>query len=195
MIIGIDSDEVLSSTLKQLVKYPEFRWAKRESFYKYSPLTSSEVKLPDQTDIFFWRLFQNPEFWEVQPVPWAYEQLKKIKEAWHTLAVLTWRPQFAAENTKKWIELHYPQIFSLFLFAAVHTEDEISKAELCEQNGVQMMVEDDPYFVSNLSEKGVPCVLLDYPRNQDFNLEKHPNVHKIKSRDAFDLSLLDIHGK
>ena len=81
MIIGIDCDEVLSSTLRQLVKYPEFNGAKRESFYKYSPLTSSEVKLPAQTDSFFWRLFQNPEFWEVQPVPGAYEQLKKIKEA------------------------------------------------------------------------------------------------------------------
>ncbi|MBQ7074711.1 hypothetical protein IJM86_06830 [bacterium] len=53
-----------------------------------------------------------------------------------------------------------------------------------------MMIEDDPYFVSNLSEKGVPCVLLDYPWNQDFELAKHPNVHKIKSRKEFDLSLL-----
>ena len=190
MIIGIDCDEVLSSTLEQLIKYPEFQGAKRESFYKYSPLTSSEVTLPKQTDMFFWRLFQNPEFWDVKPVKWAYEQLKKIKEAWHTLVVLTWRPQFAADNTKKRVEQEYPQIFSDFLFAAVHTKDEITKAELCEQNGVEMMIEDDPFFVANLSEQGVPCILLDYPWNQEFSLEKHPNVRKIKSRDDFTLEML-----
>ena len=53
-----------------------------------------------------------------------------------------------------------------------------------------MMIEDDPFFVANLSEQGVPCILLDYPWNQGFSLEKHPNVRKIKSRDDFTLEML-----
>lgn len=40
MIIGIDCDEVLSSTLEELIKFPEFNGAKWESFYSYNPLAA-----------------------------------------------------------------------------------------------------------------------------------------------------------
>lgn len=191
MIIGIDCDEVLSSTLEELIKFPEFNGAKWESFYSYNPLAAPWFHMDGlELLMIFLKLFQSDHFWDIKPVPGALQQLKKLKEAWHELVIITWRPEMVAERTKKWVEEHYPNLFSDFLFASTHTENQKTKAELCEERGIQLVIEDDPFFVSDLSEKGVPCILLDYPRNQDFDLEKHSNVHKIKSRNDFDLSFL-----
>jgi hypothetical protein len=57
-------------------------------------------------------------------------------------------------------------LFDDFLFASHNTPQEISKVELCKQAGIQVMVEDNPDFVSDLSHHGISCFLLDEPRNQ-----------------------------
>lgn len=191
MIIGIDCDEVLSSTLEELIKLPEFDWVKWDDFYSYTPLAAPGISLDNKEHYqIFMKLFMSDDFWNIKPINWALEQFKKLKKDWHELVVISWRATVIAEKTKEWVELYYPEIFSDFLFAETHTEKQKTKAELCEERGIQLVIEDDPFFVSNLSEKGIPCFLLDYPWNKDFDLKDHSNVHRIASRDEFDLSLL-----
>jgi uncharacterized HAD superfamily protein len=191
MIIWVDCDEVLCSTLVELVKLPEFCWVDWKSFYSYSPPKAPGFSMSDDDQFLMYKkLLTSDNFWNIKPVKWAFEMIKKIKDAWHELVVVTWRASFIAERTKKWIEKYYPNLFSDFLFAETHTDNQKTKAELCEEKGIEFFIEDDPYFASNLSEKGIPCALLAYPWNDSFDLKKHSNVHRIKSWDEFDMSLL-----
>lgn len=105
--------------------------------------------------------------------------------------MVTGRPTQYQERTQQWIDQHFPQIFDDFLFANVGTESETTKSELCKQAGIEVVIEDNLGFVAELSQAGIPCFLLDKPRNQDYSQENYPNVIKVNSRAEIDLSLLD----
>lgn len=109
--------------------------------------------------------------------------------------MVTGRPTQYQERTQQWIDQHFPALFDDFLFANVGTESETTKSELCKQAGIEVVIEDNLGFVAELSQAGIPCFLLDKPRNQDYTPERYPNVIKVHSRAEIDLSVLDhIHG-
>ncbi len=190
MIIGIDCDEVLCSTMVELVKFPEFKWTKWNSFYSYTPPKAPWFSMSIEGLIESYRkLLTGDDFWNIKPVKWALEKIKKLKEKWHELIVVTGRSSYSEERTKEWVEKNYPNMFSDFVFAGTHTNAQKTKAQLCEERGVEVIIEDDPYFASNLSENGIPCILLNYPWNENFDLKSHKNVKRINSRDELDESL------
>ena len=86
------------------------------------------------------KLLTSDDFWNIKPVKWACEMIKKLKNAWHELVVVTWRSSFVAERTKEWVEKYYPNLFSDFLFAETHTDNQKTKAELCEEKGLNFLL-------------------------------------------------------
>ena len=67
-------------------------------------------------------------------------------------------------------------------------ENEVPKFQLCKQAGIQLMVEDNLEFSVELSENGIPCFLLNKPRNSQYSSEKYPGIIKVPSRNEIDLS-------
>jgi uncharacterized HAD superfamily protein len=132
-------------------------------------------------------LFAADEYRTIQPVSGAREKLQQRKNAGHTLIVITGRPLRLKERTVDWVNQHFPNLFSDFLFSGAYTDQEIDKSELCKQKEIQLVVEDNLFFVADLSKHSVPCFLIDRPRNQDYTPETYPGVIKVHTRDEISL--------
>ena len=150
--IGVDCDEVLSETLNELLKRPPLKEKnlKRSDITSYDLFEVEKVWLSKEEMVnAFFSFFESPEYHLCQPVSWAYEKLYELKQAGHKLIVVTGRKKPHAELTKKWVETHFPWIFSDYLFMGQYTENEVPKSQLCKDKWVQVLVDD---CVSNIHD-------------------------------------------
>lgn len=189
LCIWVDCDDVLSETIDEILK----RSPLKEKWIKKSDITSYElcevekiwVTMQEAIQIFF-SFFESPEYRHTQPVSWAYEKLYERKQAGHRLFVVTGRNKPYEEQTRKWVENHFPWIFSDFLFMNQYTENEIPKSELCKAKWIQLLIDDSVSNIHGMNEIWMPGFLVDKPWNQwvaDTNLLK-----RVYSRDEIDLS-------
>jgi hypothetical protein len=65
------------------------------------------MTLEESINLFF-SFFESPEYRQIQPVSGAYEKLYELKEYGHTLCVVTARNKPYEEQTRKWVETHFP---------------------------------------------------------------------------------------
>ena len=170
LCIWVDCDEVLSETINELVKRSPLKekWIKRSDITSYylSDVKKIGVTLEEAINIFH-SFFESPEYYELQPVYWAYEKLYERKQRWHMLCVVTARNTPYEERTRKWVETHFPWIFSDFLFMNQYTENEIPKSKLCKDKWIQLLIDDNPQNIHDVNSLWMPWFLLDKPRNQN----------------------------
>ena len=188
LCIWVDCDEVLSETINELVKRSPLKekWIKRSDITSYylSDVKKIGVTLEESINIFH-SFFESPEYYELQPVYWAYEKLYERKQTWHTLCVVTARNTPYEERTRKWVETHFPWIFSDYLFMNQYTENEIPKSKLCKDKWIQLLIDDNPQNIHDVNSLWMPWFLLDKPRNQ--NIENSELLIRVYSRDEIDL--------
>lgn len=189
LCIWVDCDEVLSETIDELVKRSPLKekWIQRSDITSYylSDVKKIGVTLEESINVFH-SFFWSPEYYELQPVYWAYEKLYERKQAWHTLCVVTARNTPYEERTRKWVETHFPWIFSDYLFMDQYTENEIPKSKLCKDKWIQLLIDDNPQNIRDVNSLWMPWFLLDKPRNQ--NIENSELLIRVYSRDEIDLN-------
>ena len=189
LCIWVDCDEVLSETINELIKYPPLK----EKNLKRSDITSYELYEVEKIWLSkeevvkaFFNFFESPEYYLCQPVSWAYEKLHERKDAGHKLFVVTARKKPHEELTRRWVESHFPWIFSDYLFMWQHTENEIPKSKLCKDRWIQLLIDDNTFNINDMNSVWIPWFLLDKPRNQW--VEDSDWLHRVYSRDEIDLS-------
>ena len=189
LCIWVDCDEVLSETMDELLKRSPLKekWIKKLDIVSYElcEVENLWITLQEAIQTFF-DFFESPEYFQTQPVSWAYEKLYEWKQAGHKLFVVTARNKPYEAQTRKRVELHFPWIFSDYLFMNQHTEDEIPKSQLCKEKGIQLLIDDNARNIEDLNNIGIPWFLLDKPRNQW--VEDSELLHRVYSRDEIDLS-------
>ena len=189
LCIWVDCDEVLSETLNELLKLPllKEKWIKRSDVisYELSEVKKIWITLEEAINLFF-SFFESPEYYMCQPVSWAYEKLYEMKQAGHTLFVVTARKKPHEQLTRKRVESHFPWIFSDYLFMWQHTENEIPKSQLCKDKWIQLLIDDSIQNIKDINNVWIPWLLLDKPRNQW--IENSELLHRVYSWDEIDLS-------
>ena len=96
LCIWVDCDEVLSETINELLKRSPLKekWIQRSDILSYDLFEVEKIWLSKEETIqAFYSFFESPEYYQAQPVSWAYEKLYERKQAWHTLFVVTARKQ------------------------------------------------------------------------------------------------------
>ena len=189
--IWIDCDDVLSETIDQVLKNPllQKKWITRENVLSYELWENDQFWLTLQEAIeLFYDVFTSSKFFDIQPVAGAKEKLQQRKAEGKKLIVVTARATQIKERTIEWINQHFPDLFDDYVFANIHMENEVPKSELCKQAGIQIMIEDNLDFSRELSQNGIPCFLLDKPRNSEYTPEQYPGITKVSSWDDIDLS-------
>ena len=189
LCIGVDCDEVLSETINELLK----RSPLKEKIIQKSDISSYEIYEVEKVwltkeeaiQTFYW-FFESPEYYQTQPVSWAYEKLYERKQQWHKLFVVTARNKPYEEQTKKRVETHFPWIFSDYLFMNIYTENEIPKSQLCKDKWIQLLIDDSANNIRDMNSVWMPCFLLNKPWNQW--VEDTELLHRVYSRDEIDLS-------
>lgn len=187
--IWVDCDEVLSETINELLKRSPLRekWLQRSDITSYEIYEVEKVWLSKEEAIqTFYSFFESPEYYQTQPVLWAYEKLYEWKQVWHTLFVVTARKNPHEEQTRKWVESHFPWIFSDYLFMNIYTENEVPKSQLCKDKWIQVLIDDSARNIHDMNWVWMPWFLLDKPRNQW--VENSELLHRVYSRDEIDLS-------
>ena len=143
------------------------------------------MTLEEAVNLFF-SFFESPEYYQCQPVSWAYEKLYERKQAWHKLFVVTARKKPHEEQTMKRVETHFPGIFSDYLFMGQYTENEIPKSQLCKEKWIQVLIDDNTFNIQDMNWIWIPWFLLDKPWNQW--VENSELLHRVYSWDEIDLS-------
>ena len=187
--IWVDCDEVLSETINELIKYPPLKGKnlKRSDITSYELYEVEKIWLSKEEVVqAFFNFFESPEYYLCQPVSWAYEKLHERKDAGHKLFVVTARKKPHEELTRRWVESHFPWIFSDYLFMWQHTENEIPKSKLCKDRWIQLLIDDNTFNINDMNSVWIPWFLLDKPRNQW--VEDSEWLHRVYSRDEIDLS-------
>lgn len=189
LCIWVDCDEVLSETMSELLKRSPIKekWIEKKDITSYDLFEIEKlwITLEEAINIFFW-FFESPEYYYTQPVSWAYEKLYERKEAWYMLFVVTGRKKAHEEQTKKWVETHFPWIFSDYLFMGQYTENKIPKSQLCKNKWIQVLIDDSSSNIFDMNSVWMPWFLLDKPRNQW--VENSELLHRVYSWDEIYLS-------
>ena len=189
LCIWVDCDEVLSETINELLKRSPLKekWIQRNDITSYEIYEVEKVWLSkDEAIQTFYSFFESPEYFQTQPVSWAYEKLYERKQAWHTLFVVTARKKPHEMQTRKRVETHFPWIFSDYLFMNIYTENEVPKSQLCKEKWIQLLIDDSARNIYDMNWVWMPWFLLDKPRNQW--VEDSELLHRVYSRDEIDLS-------
>lgn len=187
--IWIDCDDVLSETMKEVVKRSPLveKWIKLSDITSYGLFEVDKlwISFDEAVDIFY-SFFESGEYYLTQPVSGAYEKLYERKHQWHKLFVVTWRPKPYEQVTKQWVENHFPWIFSDYLFMNQYTENEIPKSVLCKEQWIELLVDDTAQNIIDINSVGIPWFLFNKPWNQW--VENTDLLYRVYSWDEINLS-------
>ncbi len=176
MKIGIDVDGVLADLVTPLIQFHNEKYGTElsvEDVKGYDLAEAWEVSDAEhrrRIDDFL----QSDRVSNLEPLEDARGVID-ILASKHDLYVLTARkPAIAREATERWVNERFPDSFEDVLFS----EDSSSKAALCEENDITLLIDDNPDHVRACSEHDVTGVLFRQPWNEDADLPEHvPKVH------------------
>lgn len=171
MIIGIDVDDTLNNEYSFMVDYGTMYCNKIGKF------KLENIDTIDSTQMFKWGNKIAHEFWHkhmelfcsMPAVPFAGEVIKKLKSEGHQIYIITarehndeWFPKHIACNmerfTAEWL-MKNGIPFDKIIFKAN------DKGKVCEENGVDIMIDDDPYNIDKLIGK-TNVFVFDKPYNR-----------------------------
>jgi len=184
MLIGIDLDEVLADFTGAFVKYYNDSYGTnltREQFFtlEYGKVLNlnSEETHKRITE------FGNSEYFlEIQPVRDSIEGINFLSQG-NKIVVVTARNEelygrFIYGKSRSWVDKYFEDKFSDVFFAHnPYFGDKMpkTKADICSELGINLMIDDSPRFVEDISSKsnGTSVFLFDCPWNQSSDLNKN----------------------
>ncbi len=182
-------DEVLSETIDGVLKFHNYQInelpAHKEDISDYYIFNIQKYNISKEDSITYFRAFldewQRSE--DIFPVKWAKEWLEKLKLEWWKIIIVTARRSEIKEFTIHRLNQHFLWLWDEILFANHFTKDEITKSELCKQQGIHIMVEDNLEYAIDLAIAGIQTYLLDKPWNQKYEKGTYPNIIKVSWRE------------
>ena len=186
-IIWIDLDEVLAELVDYVLIYHDYtingNSIKREhmkDYYIYK-IDNLNINLDDSINWFREAMEADEEKLQVKPVDWAYKELQKYKSKWYSFKIITARNwDLFSKYTYNWVEKYYPWIFDDIIFANHFSCKERYKADICKEQNIYHMVEDNMDYAFELAENGIKTFLLEKPWNKK-RKEEHQKLIRIKN--------------
>jgi len=179
MKIGIDVDEVLAEQLKSLVEFYRDRtgvFVPKEKFHSYYWPDIWGISLEEavKIDIDFKEtdLFDNLEV-----VEGSVDAINILRYD-HELVIITARPKRFKDKTLKWLDSNFGNLFSnIFHSCDFHVDngDNKNKSDICEDLGVDILIEDSVNNSLDCAKRGLVVLLLDKPWNQGV---EHKNIYR-----------------
>lgn len=169
MIIGIDIDNTITHTTEMILHYaqmfgreqglnttPDLRY-----YYLEDVLGWDKRVADDFLDNYLGRIYTN-----MRPKDQAVEVIGELKKQHELILITSRNRKFPAveEVTKNWLKQHGVQYDRLILNQTSNMHF-FSKLDVCQENGVEVMIEDHYELVSEISPH-LPVIMFEYPYNQ-----------------------------
>lgn len=169
MIIGVDIDNVIADTEKELRRLLfERRGVRltREDITSYSLENIAGITRDDLSDIL--GMFNDGDiFLNLEAIPGARETLEMLGKK-HSIVLVTSRPQGVEGHTRRWLKRERIP-FDGLLFA---TETKVNGTPY------ELFIEDQDRFAVELAEDGTFVLLFDAPWNRHV---EHDNISRVYS--------------
>ena len=179
MLIACDLDEVLGSTLDEIIKYYNDKYKtklSKKDFHTYSfeeVWNCSREKSLDIVKDFF----NSPYGAAIKPIPGSVEGIEKLKD--NKLIIITGRQDYSQYRTYGFLAEYFPNKFSEVYHTNHFAENQIEKADICKKLGVDFLIEDIYHYADSSALNGTKAILLDYPWNAQEKEAK--NVYRVKN--------------
>lgn len=168
MKIGIDLDDVLADTMPMLVMYHNDIYGTtltKDDVWSYQFGDVLGIS-PEEAMKRIYGFERSTRLMDVVPLPGAKRVIDSLRKN-HELSIITARDSEFTDITKHWIARYFQDIFSDVHFANHHSPVAIprSKGDICQEFGMDMMIDDS--FSNVVSCHGVceSTLLFDAPWN------------------------------
>lgn len=184
MHIGVDYDDTVFQFMQPFLAYFN---KERGTNHTYDSMDNTtfwpKLGFSNRTEAIEYcnSYYHSPEAFAAHPLPGCYEVCKGLKERGHTLSIVSARPATALPAMNRWLGHNFPGIFS-----EVHATDQfshnsasVSKASVCANFGMEVMVDDAAHYLRECAALGVQCFLIDHPWNRSVPLSN--NIIRVSS--------------
>lgn len=183
MKIGVDMDEVIAEFLFSFLEFHNEAYGTDVAKDQVPDYFGLEQLLGCTTDEVKERILafhETQHFSDIKPVEGAKDAITKLKRD-HDLFIITARQDSVAEKTMRWLEVHFPDIFSGVHFMNHFSNDNVerSKREICDAIGIDIMIEDSLRYAEEIVTEHRPVFLLDRPWNRCDDLP--PGITRVSS--------------
>ena len=186
-IIWVDLDEVLSELLDFILDYNNnMIWnqiIKREEVRDYYIHRMDSIDIDLDKAIEWFRTPMLKDIWEckIKSVEWAKKKLLELKDDWNKFLIITARVEDVLwDYTREWINKNFPDIFDDIIFADHFEEKHREKSEICIEEWISYMVEDNYDYAIELAENWIKTYLIEKPWN-NWQDNYHENIIRVKS--------------
>jgi len=192
-IIWVDLDEVLADLLNHILKFNDFKiWEYKlifEEIKDYYIHKNQWIDIDVEYAIEWFRKPMLEDFnkYEISNIKWSKEKLQELKKSWYKLFVVTARiEEIFWEYTELWVDKYYSGIFDKIVYANHFHKNSKDKSELCLENNISYMVEDNYDYAYDLAKNGIKTFLLEKPWNS-WQDKYHKNITRVKSWEDINL--------
>ena len=175
MKIGIDMDEVIAEFLLSFLDFHNEQYGTNltkdqfESYHLWHAWGGTKEDAIEKVHAFH----KTHHFKNIVPVDDAKRVILLLKEK-HDLFVITSRQDAVAEETKVWIQAHFPQTFSDVHFTNHFSKNgsEKRKGDICDRIDIDVMIEDSLDYAKECVRPNRRVFLLDRPWNRSQELSE-----------------------
>jgi uncharacterized HAD superfamily protein len=177
--IGIDIDEVLANHLEKLNEFYYEKTGQEFNEEDYNTYNWWEVwDITKEEAIEIDKEFKRSTFFrEILPVDETVDIVKQLSLK-NELFIITSRSIEIKELTLNWFFNHF-EINLPIIHSGDFWGSNKSKAQICEELGVSIFIEDHPVYALDCAKNGIKTFLLDKPWNR--NYEQHENLIKVQN--------------
>ena len=167
MKIGLDLDDVLADGTKKFIEFHNQKYSTNLSLHNIFTYAISEILgIPEELATERIKEFDKSIFSKkIIPIKGAKKIVQKLSKS-NELIVITARPKSIEEGTIAWIKENFPEIKSIFFIYQNYVEKVKTKADVCLEQGVDLLIEDNLAHAFDCAKKGIKVLLLNYPWNQ-----------------------------
>ncbi|MFA5797121.1 MAG: hypothetical protein WC916_03750 [Candidatus Woesearchaeota archaeon] len=133
---------------------------------------------------------------EIEPVVNAFESVNVLKNQGHRLFIITARQHELEESTRQILASHL-HLFEKIIFTNAYPRDgtpQRSKADICIQEKVDVIIDDSAKTAKHCSEKGIRVLLFDFNKSYLWNKHiTHPLITRVHNHQEVLLEVQKIY--
>ncbi len=180
MKIGLDLDDVVADFFEALLQFYHRKFGKlhkRDEFkeWKWWPVfgisKEETIKIVDE-------FHETHKLEEVLPMEHAINSIHHLLKD-NELFIITSRPIRFKPKVESWIKHHIGDVKITTIHSGdFHNGQAATKAEICKEKGISLMIEDSPQIALDCANSGIKVILFDSSWNQGI---KHDNITRVKN--------------
>lgn len=169
MTIGIDIDEVMADFMIELIDFHNHHYDCQGTVddhhtYSYANVWGCSY---DETIKRIFEFYHSPWFDRIKPTAGSQRAIKKLAKS-HDLQIITSRSESIKDKTLRWVEEHFPHLFSKVHFTNQFAEKKearsvITKLAVCQAEQIELVVDDSLETALRCAKGDVRVLLLDMP--------------------------------